>query len=186
MPSFTLRNPVSGARCDVELGRGLDYSIEAGAADGLDALLGQLLGIPGSQVAHGVGGMVSNINILENIALPVIFHGVAPSAGIERQVFAAFAACGVDEEQAETLCGKRPGEVGPLDQRLAGFVRGLLMRPDLLVYNRFFEGLTRAEMDRAAALNAVYRAQHPDGTAVYLQLSDMPVLQPTCDRQFMT
>jgi ABC-type transporter Mla maintaining outer membrane lipid asymmetry ATPase subunit MlaF len=186
MPSFILRNPVSGARCDIELGGGLDYSIEAGAADGLDALLGQLLGIQGSQVAHGVGGMVSNINVLENIALPVIFHGVVSSAGIEREVFAAFAACGVDEAQAEALCGKRPGELGALDQRLAGFVRSLLMRPDLMVYSRFFEGLTRAEMDRAAALNAVYRARHPNGTAVYLQLSDMPVLQPRCDRQFTT
>ena len=186
MPSYNLLNPDSGARCNIELGRGLDYSIEAGTPDGLDALLGQMLGIRGSQVAHGVGGMVNNINVLENIALAVIYHDIAPGAEIEQQVFKALAACGVDDAQAEALCAKRPGELGPLDRRLAGFVRGLLMRPELLVYSRFFEGLTRAEMERAAALNAVYRARHPDGTAVYLQLGDMPVLQPRCDRQFIT
>jgi len=186
MPSYNLRNPESGARCSIELGRGFNYSIEAGTRDGLDALLGQLVGIQGSQVAHGVGGMVNNINVLENIALPVIYHGVTPGAEIEREVFEAFSACGLDHAQAEALCGKRPGELDPLEKRLSGFVRSLLMRPGLLVYSRFFEGLTRAEMDRAAALNAVYRARFPDGTAVYLQLSDMPVLQPSCDRQFIT
>jgi ABC-type transporter Mla maintaining outer membrane lipid asymmetry ATPase subunit MlaF len=186
MPTLVLRNPESGARCSIELGRGLNYSIEAGTRDGLEALLGQLLGIQGSQVAHGVGGMVNNINVLENIALPVSYHGVAPDAEIEREVFAAFSACGLDDAQADALCGKRPGELEPFEKRLAGFVRSLLMRPDLLVYSRFFEGLTRAEMDRAAALNAVYRARFPDGTAVYLQLSDMPVLQPSCDRQIIT
>ena len=185
MPSFSLCNPDSGARCSIELARGLTCSIEAGTPESLDALLAQLLGIPGSQVAHGAGGMVNNINVLENIALPVIYHGIASSAQIEHQVFEAFAACGLDEAQAEALCRKRPGELDPLDERLAGFVRGLLMRPDLLVYNRFFEGLTRTDMERAAALDAVYRARQPEGTSVYLSLSDMPVLQPRCDRQFI-
>lgn len=184
MPTFSLSNPESGTRCSLELGRGLVCSIEAGTPDGLDAVLAQLLGIPGSQVAHGTGGMVNNINVLENIALPAIYHGIAPGAQIEHQVFEALAACGLDEAQAEALCRKRPGELNALDERLAGFVRGLLMRPDLLVYNRFFEGLTRTDMERAAALDAVYRARHPGGTSVYLSLSDMPVLQPRCDRQF--
>jgi hypothetical protein len=39
-------------------------------------------------------------------------------------------------------------------------------------------------MKRAAALNAVYRARLPAGTALYLSLSDMPVHEPACDRSF--
>lgn len=183
MPSIRLRNPESGISCEIE--RGLTCLIEAPTLDSLEALLAQLLGAPGSQVAHGAGGLVNNINVLENVALPVVYHGVASTAGIEQQVFEAFAACGLDEAQVEALCRKRPGELNPFDSRLAGFVRGLLMRPDLLVYNRFFEGLTRVEMARAAALNGVYRARHPDGTAVYLSLSDMPALEPPCDRKFI-
>jgi hypothetical protein len=35
------------------------------------------------------------------------------------------------------------------------------------------------------ALNGVYRARQPEGTAVYLQLSDMPVLDPGCDRSIV-
>jgi hypothetical protein len=67
-----------------------------------------------------------------------------------------------------------------------GFVRSLLLSPDVLVYHRFLEGLTRGEMERAAALNEVYRTREPSGTAVYLQLRDMPVLEPACDRSCVT
>ena len=186
MPQTNLRNPESGIRCSIELDRGLDYSIEAATEEALEALLGQLLVVAGSQVAHGVGGMVNNVNVFENIALPVIYHAVAPVSQVEREVYETFAACGLDAAQAEELCAKRPGDLNPLEKRLAGFVRGLLMRPGLLVYSRFFEGLTRAQMDRAAALHAVYRERHADGTAVYLQLSDMPVLQPRCHQQIVT
>jgi hypothetical protein len=186
MPSTHLRNPESGIRCSIELERGLDYSVEAATEEALDALLSQLLAVPGSQVAHGIGGMVNNINVFENIALPVVYHAVAPVSQVEREVYEAFVACGLDAAQAEELCAKRPGDLDPLQKRLGGFVRSLLMRPGLLVYSRFFEGLTRKQMDQAAALHAVYRARQPEGTAVYLQLSDMPVLQPRCHQQFVT
>lgn len=186
MQSFSLRNRESGASCDIELGRGLSYSIEAASPDGLDALLDQLLELPAAEVAHGVGGMVNNINILENIALPAIYHGLARSREFDAKVIEAFAACAVDDASAEELCRKRPGQLGPLDMRLAGFVRCLLLRPDVLVYSRFLEGLTRAEAERAAALNSVYRAWKPAGTSIYLMLSDMPELRPNCDRRYVT
>jgi hypothetical protein len=186
MPSLTLHNPDSGIRCEVELERGLTYAIGAGSPPELDSLLEQLLRHPGTQVADSVGGTVSSINVMENIGLPAIYHRVAPLVTLERETLDVMAACGLDGQQAEVLCRKRPAELGPFDKRLVGFVRSLLMRPDVLVYNRFLEGLTRREMDRAAALNDVYRARHPAGTAVYLQLNDMPVCEPACDRSLLT
>lgn len=186
MQSFSLRNPESEASWDIELGRGLSYAIEAANPNSLDALLDQLLELPATEVAHGVGGMVNNINILENIALPVIYHGLARSHEFDTKVLEAFAACGVDSARAEDLCRKRPGDLGPLEERLAGFVRCLVMRPDVLVYSRFLEGLTRAETERAIALNSVFRAWNPAGTSIYLILSDMPALQPNCDRRHVT
>jgi len=186
MPSIHLRNPRTDARCDIELGHGLVYTVEAATAGGLEALLDQLLRQPGAQVAHGVGGMVGNINVLENIALPAVFHGLWRAREFDSKIIEAFAACGFDAEQAETLCRKRPGELGPFEQRLAGFVRGLLLRPEVLVYYRFLEGLTRSEMARAAALDPVYRAWNPASTSVYLFLSDMPDLQLECGRRYVT
>jgi len=186
MPSLTVHNLDSGARCELELGRGLTYAVEARSPHELESLLEQLLRYPGTQVADNVGGTVSSINVLENIGLPVIYHRVAPIASLERATLDALAACGLDEHEAEALCRKRPAELTPFDKRLVGFVRSLLMSPDLLVYNRFLEGLTRGEMERAAGLNAVYRARQPAGTAVYLLLADMSVLDPGCDRSFVT
>ncbi|HZM45403.1 MAG TPA: hypothetical protein VFC14_11270 [Burkholderiales bacterium] len=186
MMSLNLHNPDSGVRCEIELGRGLTYAVESGSPEGLDSLLEQLLHHPGTQVADSVGGTVGSINVLENIGLPAIYHRVAPLITLEREALDVLAACGLDEQRAEALCRKRPAELGPFDKRLVGFVRSLLMHPDLLVYHRFLEGLTRTDMARAVALNEVYRARRPGGTAVYLMLSDMPVLEPACDRSFVT
>jgi ABC-type transporter Mla maintaining outer membrane lipid asymmetry ATPase subunit MlaF len=186
MTSFSLRNPESGGGCELELGRGLTFSIEAATPGGLEALLEQLLELPGSQVAHGVGGLVSNINVLENIALPAIYHGLARSREFDASVLEGFLACGLDGEQTEQLCRQRPGDLGPFEKRLAGFVRCLLMRPEVLVYSRFFEGLTVPEAQRAMALNGVYHRRHPQGTSVYLVLSDMPERPPGCDRRHIT
>lgn len=178
VPSVSLHNPGSGASCEIELGQGLNYSVTARTPAELEAVLEQLLQLPASQVADSVGGLINNINILENIALPALYHGFAPVTEIERDVLEAFAECGMDGAQAEALFRKLPGEIGAFDKRLAGFVRSLLARPQLLIYSRFFEGLTRTEMARAAALNTVFRNRRTDGTAVYLMLSDMPDLQP--------
>lgn len=186
MPSINLRNPQSTARCDIELGRGLSYAVEAATVETLEALLDQLLAQAEAQVAHGVGGMVSNINVLENIALPAVFHGLWRNREFDSKILEAFAACGLDAGEAEKLCRNRPGELGPFEKRLAGFVRGLLMRPEVMVYFRFFEGLTRAGMERAAALDPVYRAWNPMGTSVYLLLSDMPDLQLESARRYVT
>lgn len=185
MPTLVLRNAESGASCEIERGGGRIYVIEAATANGLEALLEDLLEAPGTQVAHGVGGMVSNINVLENIALPAVYFGLARGEDLETRVIDAFGACGVAAEQAEALCRKHPGELEPFEKRLAGFVRCLFLRPDLLVYYRFLEGLTGTEMEQAIAFDAAYRARQPAGTSVYLMLSGVPVRQVQCDRQYV-
>src|SRR5678815_1371807 len=94
MPSLTLHNPDSGVHCEMQLGRGLVYAVEAASADGVDSLLEQLLHHPGTQVADNVGGTVSSINVLENIGLPAIYHGVASIAALERETYDILATCG--------------------------------------------------------------------------------------------
>jgi len=186
MPALVLRNPESGASCEIERGRGLVHVIEAASPRGLAALLDDLLEAPGTQVVHGVGGMVSNINVLENIALPAIYFGLARSREFDSRVIEAFSACGVGGAQAEAVCRMYPGELNPFQKRLAGFVRALLMEPDILVYYRFLEGLTGIEMEQGIALDAVYRERYPQGTSIYLMLSDLPTLQIECHRRDVT
>ena len=187
MPALALLNPVSGTGCEIDFGPGGTVAVEAATPEGLEALLEQILErMPRSQVAHGVGGMVSNINVLENIALPAIYHGLARSREFDARVLEGFAACGLDSEQTEALCRQRPGDLGPFNKRLAGFVRCLLMQPDVLVYSRFFEGLTVPEAGRAMALDEVYHRRHPQGTSVYLYLSNMPEQAPACGQRHIT
>lgn len=185
MPTLTLRLPDTGESCGVELDRGLTYAVATRTPQRVEALLEQLLLSPGTHVADSVGGLVGDISVLENIALPAVYHRYLPPSDIERLALDAFGDCGVDRDEAENMLHKRPAELDPFEKRLAGFVRCLLAGPRLLVYSRFFDGLTRMEMARAAALNAVYCTRHPQATAVYLMLADMPDPQPQCHRHLV-
>src|SRR5262249_18009135 len=91
MPTFSLCNADSGARCDIELGRGLSYLVSVRTHGELDALTAQLLELPATRMVDNVGGLINNINILENIALPVLYHGMTPVAEIEKLILEAFA-----------------------------------------------------------------------------------------------
>jgi ABC-type transporter Mla maintaining outer membrane lipid asymmetry ATPase subunit MlaF len=180
MSTFSLCNEESGNRCAIELGRGLSYLVSVRTHGELDVLTEQLLELPATRVADNVGGLVNNITILENIALPVLYHRMVTAAELDPLIVQAFADCGLDGEAVDVLCSKRPGDASAFEKRLAGFVRCLVSRPEILVYSRFLEGLTRADMARAAALNSVFRMRNPNGTAIYLMLNDMPDLEPEC------
>src|SRR3970282_2608430 len=117
MPALVLRTRESGASCEIERGRGLVHVIEAASPRGLAALLDDLLEAPGTQVVHGVGGMVSNINVLENIALPAIYFGLARSREFDSRVIEAFSACGVGGAHAEDVCRMYPRELNPFQKR---------------------------------------------------------------------
>lgn len=183
VPTLTLRLPDTGESCGVELDRGLTYALAARTPQRVEALLEQLLQSPGSHVADSVGGLVGDVSVLENIALPAAYHRYLSPEEIEQRALDAFGDCGVDRGDAVAMLYRRPADLNPFEKRLAGFVRCLLAGPRLLVYSRFFEGLTRTEMGRAAALNAVYCSRHPQATAVYLMLADMPDPQPQCHRR---
>src|SRR5262249_15503030 len=129
MPSLSLHNPDSGCRCEIELGRGFTYAVEADSPGGLEHLLEQMLHHPGTRVADGGVGTISTFTVRENVGLPPISHRAAPFFTLERAALDVLAGCGLDQRQAEALCRRRPAELGPFEKRLVGFVRGLLMDP---------------------------------------------------------
>jgi len=182
--SLSLVNPESGACCDIDVGRGENYVVTVRSATALEALLEQALRRPEAQAVDAFGGLVTNISVLENILLPAIYHRAVPLTEVGIRIVEAFAACGADESRAEALCAKFPADLAPFERRLAGFVRCLVMGPEILVYHRFLEGLTRSDMALAAGLNDAFRARVPTGTSVYLTLGDMPHLEPAGCRSF--
>jgi len=107
--------------------------------------------------------------VWENIALPLAWQGKSDHAGIERRVRAIFDAFGIHGEPFSALCRALPERLSRLELRLVAFARAMLIEPEVMVYDRLFEGLSQAQMEQARTLDIVFRRQFPFRTSIYLE-----------------
>lgn len=109
------------------------------------------------------GGLMSNLNAWENIALPLAYHAPGKLARAFGEVQALLGELGgVNEE----ILGKLPEDMSLYERRLAAFMRAVLESPDLLVAENLFAGLGPTKRRRAARFAEVYHARCPRGTFV--------------------
>ena len=113
-------------------------------------------------------GLISNLNAWENISLPAAYHGAPPIAGVVQTAQEALAALGAEPRR---FLARLPHELGTFERKLVAFVRLLVARPELVVFDALDEGLNRDECGRAACFAGEYRARHPSGTLVLVDLS---------------
>ena len=117
--------------------------------------------------AHG--GLISNLNAWENIALPLGFHDPARLAGMPAEVQALLADIGGTDPD---LLAKLPEHMTLYEKRLVAYVRALLERPQLLLVENPAAGLGPTKRRRVARFADAYHARCPGGT--YVQLDDSP------------
>jgi predicted ABC-type transport system involved in lysophospholipase L1 biosynthesis ATPase subunit len=115
------------------------------------------------------GGLISNLNGWENIALPVGYHAPKRLAGLAREVYAMLEQFGADPR---SLLARLPEEMTLYERKLAGFVRIRLGRPKLVLAEDLGGGLGAGERRRAASFADAYLADCPEGT--FVQLEDGP------------
>ena len=115
------------------------------------------------------GGLISNLNGWENIALPLGYHEPKRVRGLAPQVYAMLEQFGAD---ARALLAKLPEDMSAYERKLAGYVRMRLGRPKLVLAEDPGAGLGAGERRRAADFAAAYLADCPEGT--FIQLQDVP------------
>jgi len=115
------------------------------------------------------GGLLSNLNAWENIALPVGYHTPARLAGLAPEVYAMLEQFGADPR---SLLARLPEEMTLYERKLAGYVRMRLGRPRLVLAEDPGAGLGAGERARAGEFAGAYLADCPDGT--FIQLEDGP------------
>src|SRR5687767_10505715 len=106
---------VGDAAADVRLGCGWTCAVDAPNVAVLEEVLDDLLALPGAELCSEHGSLICNVSVLENIALPVVYHGTTDVFELERGIEAAFAACGMGAEDARELCSRLPGELTPFE-----------------------------------------------------------------------
>lgn len=127
------------------------------------------------------GGIISNLKVWENIALPLWFHrGIKPES-IEGRVIDFFKKFDMDVPFLSGYMARLPGTLPAFDKRLICLIRSILMEPELIIYDDVFIGL---KMERANRLREVadgFHRENPQRTSIYLASTEESLMDIKAD-----
>lgn len=112
------------------------------------------------------GGLLSNLNAWENIALPLAYHAPRRLPGVAPRIYALLEPFAAD---VSALLARMPEEMTPYERMLAGYARMMLGEPRLVLAEEAPRSLGLEERRRAEGFAAAYLAQCPQGTFVRLE-----------------
>ncbi len=156
-----------------ELKPGYSYCLIVRSDIQRKAALDMLAAQPNTAVVANNGGLISNLRVWENLALPVQYRNIQLGGKLEQDVVNLFEKCGVRDEQSfSDLMLKLPDQLSLYEKRLVGFVRAMLMMPEMMVYDSLHEGLSPREMGKTARFDRIFRLYYPFRTSVLLSFEE--------------
>jgi ABC-type multidrug transport system ATPase subunit len=134
--------------------------------------LAELLRVSSGNVAVAFedGGLLQSLDAWSNTLLPVSYHAPEEAASAERRARGILAALG---RTPEDFIGRPGSSLSLYERRLLGFVRAMLVEPELLVLDRLFEELGREERQGISACVDLFGLRYPLRRMLYLGLSDV-------------
>jgi phospholipid/cholesterol/gamma-HCH transport system ATP-binding protein len=152
---------------------GQSYSLIVRSESQRAALLKNLGEQAGVVIVPHNGGLISNLRVWENIILPVQYHDIHLPGRIEDNVRNLLGQCGLlDETIVSALMLKLPDQLSLYEKRLVGFVRAMLMGPELIIYDGLNEGLSRKELLMVNRFETVFRMHFPFRTSVQVSFEE--------------
>ncbi len=160
--------------------RSLDLTLNAGrryrAIVARPALKAQLVRKLGEAAPLAIvaarGGLVGNLKVWENLVLPSTYRGEAPLDELESRAEGLFRELGILRERFAELCALLPDRLTEFERRLTAFVRAMLAEPEIMIYDGLFDGLARAEIEKATRFDHLFRLHFPFRTALYVDAED--------------
>jgi phospholipid/cholesterol/gamma-HCH transport system ATP-binding protein len=152
---------------------GYSYCLVVRSESQLSALLQNLGEQTGVVIVPHDGGLISNLRVWENIILPVQYHCIQIAGKLEDRVAQLLVQCGLEDEAAvSNLLQRLPDQLSLYEKRMVGFVRAMLMSPELIIYDSMNEGLSRKELARAVKFDKVFRLYFPFRTSVLVSFEE--------------
>ena len=106
------------------------------------------------------GGLLSHLSIWRNLTLPLEYHARS-TAHVFEDAALLFELCGEDRTELQRLLASYPDDLSGYEARLAGFVRAMLLEPEVLVLEDILDGLTDREKEKVAQWEKVFRLRFP-------------------------
>ena len=139
----------------------------------LESLLAQVK----SAIVGADGGLISNLSVSENIALPAQYHNVGSDADRASRMTELTQHFGEDGAALRAFDHAQPVWLSPLQTRLAGFLRAMLMEPELMVFDSLMEGISRANAAKLRDLKRIFHLYFPFRHVMFVNFADDPLLQ---------
>jgi predicted ABC-type transport system involved in lysophospholipase L1 biosynthesis ATPase subunit len=172
MPTLVLDDGSGERRIELGLDAGQRYRAIVSRPSLKAQLMRKLGDTAPVAVVAARGGLIGNLKVWENLVLPIAYRGEARLDELETRAEKLFRDLGVLRERFAELCALLPERLTEFERRLAAFVRAMLAEPEIMVYDGLFEGLTRAEIDKATGFDRLFRQHFPFRTAIYVDTED--------------
>lgn len=114
------------------------------------------------------GGLVSNLKVWENLMLPVSYHTSLLYRDIEEKMLNVLKKVDYGDDLTAL-----PGPLPNYKKRLAGFVRAMLMEPDIMIYDSVFDGLSPSGKDRVICTINEFHKGKKGRASLFLDLNNI-------------
>jgi phospholipid/cholesterol/gamma-HCH transport system ATP-binding protein len=114
------------------------------------------------------GGLISNLKVWENLALPGCYHDALPIAALEQPVAHWLGQFGLDERDMRELMRRLPEQLSASERAIVGLVRALLREPDIIVCSAPFSGVERDVAGRLLKAMLRYQRAQARRSVLYL------------------
>lgn len=114
-------------------------------------------------IVYPDGGLISNLKVLENVTLPLLYHTGESRRQIEDRATALLDRFGCGEVLFEL-----PGNLSASRRRRAGFARAFALEPEVIVYHWRAGGLDVEERELFLREAVAFHGEAPGRTTIFL------------------
>jgi len=118
-------------------------------------------------IVFKTGGLISNLRVWENIVFPALYHKISDEKIIEKQGMQLLKEFEFKKEPMASIA-----ELTIFEKRLVGLVRALLIKPEVLILEYPFEGISESE--RAWFAEKIKKLS---STVLYILSSEMDIIK---------
>ncbi|MFH1605480.1 MAG: hypothetical protein ABIH03_16415 [Pseudomonadota bacterium] len=175
---------LGGVCAGISLSPGSSCQLIAASAESKAEVLDSLLCQVKSCVVGADGGLISNLSVAENITLPAEFNHVGSAVHRAARVNELAARFGEDGAALRSLEFAQPARLSPLQRRLAGFLRAMLMEPELMIFDSLLDGVSRANAAKLREFKRIFHLYFPFRHVAFVNFADHPLLKGVVDHTY--
>lgn len=114
-------------------------------------------------VVSAGGGLISNLKVVENLLLPLLYHRRLSRGAAEAEALALLRQVGYREHPM-----RLPGLLSTFERKQVALARAMVMAPELMVYEGLSHGVTTLECDLLLAIAERFQRERRERVSLYL------------------